>query len=373
MPLARSHVAYTLSIRLAKIEPAIWRRTVVPRQLTLHQVLQVMMGWTHSHLHQFLAPKNDPKEQALDTYLFTALGLPLRGRWSERKYRLMEVLVQFGVQCLIIDDAHDLSLQHLIFLKELTDQGCLPRYDHPLGLCLVTAGRGATTSLKDVFDQPETMWPQFRRRLGRLHPLCRIAGHSSEEVREVLAALETVYREPFSQLNLRQWSGAIYTWLTHPLLDPTRSGRVVMDYVMKFVTTASEWSYAAGETDVRAETLQAAAELLTLRRDVIRMVDGAGPAGEQRPPEQEQERVVGAEAGGESGSPRPPKQRWKKNEAYAVEGSETHEHVPRTVQKSETPARPIDAEASASKPSPKSTRRVREPKAKQNAIGEPEI
>ncbi len=29
-----------------------------------------------------------------------------------------------------------------------------------------------------------------------------------------------------------------------------------MDYVMKLVTTALEWSYAAGEMDVRAETLR---------------------------------------------------------------------------------------------------------------------
>jgi hypothetical protein len=28
-----------------------------------------------------------------------------------------------------------------------------------------------------------------------------------------------------------------------------------MDYLMKLVTTALEWSYQAGETDVRAETL----------------------------------------------------------------------------------------------------------------------
>ncbi len=77
-----------------------------------------------------------------------------------------------------------------------------------------------------------------------------------------------------------QWSGAIHTWLTHPLLDPTSSGRVVMDYVMKLITTALERSYAAGETDVRAETLEAAAELLTLRRDAIRVIDGApGEAG----------------------------------------------------------------------------------------------
>jgi hypothetical protein len=46
--------------------------------------------------------------------------------------------------------------------------------------------------------------------------------------------------------------------------------------VLKLVTTALEWSYAAGETDVRTETLEPAAELLTLRRDAILVIDGAG-------------------------------------------------------------------------------------------------
>src|SRR5207302_7699196 len=103
-------------------------------------------------------------------------------------------------------------------------------------------------------------------------------GHTSEEVREILAALEIVYRELFPQLNLRQWAGSIYTWLTQPVLDPTRSGRVTMDYLMKLVTTALEWSHQAGDTDVKAETLQAAAELLVLRRDTLRSIDGAGPS-----------------------------------------------------------------------------------------------
>jgi hypothetical protein len=120
------------------------------------------------------------------------------------------------------------------------------------------------------------MWMQFRRRLDRLHPFCRIAGLTQEEVREILVALETTYQEQFPQLNLRQWTSSIYTWLIHPLLDPASSGRVLMDHVMKLVTTALEWSYAQGETDVRAETLKEAAELLTLRRDAIRLIDGDG-------------------------------------------------------------------------------------------------
>ncbi len=92
-----------------------------------------------------------------------------------------------------------------------------------------------------------------------------------------MAALETVYRELFPQLNLRQWTGSIYTWLTQPVLDPTSSGRVTMDYLMKLVTTALEWTYQAGETDVRAETLESAASLLVLRRDTLWLIDGAGP------------------------------------------------------------------------------------------------
>ncbi len=217
------------------------------------------------------APKNNEDEQALGDQLFAALGLKLTGRWRTRKPKLMGHLHQFGTKLLIVDNAHDLSLEHLMFLKEITDQGRL-QYDHPLGLCLVAAGRGNTIPLKEIFDQPETMWLQFRRRLDKLEPYCRIVGHTSEEVRDILAALETVYRELFPQLNLRQWSGAIYTWLTQPTLDPTNSGRVTMDYLMKLVTIALEWSYEASETNVRSETLEKAAELLVLRRDTLRKI-----------------------------------------------------------------------------------------------------
>jgi Zn finger protein HypA/HybF involved in hydrogenase expression len=64
-----------------------------------------------------------------------------------------------------------------------------------------------------------------------------------------------------------------------------------MDYLMKLVTTALEWNYQAGETDVQAETLEKAAELLVLRRDTLRIIDGAGPSVEVSRPEQEQESV----------------------------------------------------------------------------------
>jgi hypothetical protein len=223
------------------------------------------------------SPKNNDDEQALGDQFFTALGLPLRGHWRTRKPKLMGHLHQYGTECLVVDDAHDLSLEHLMFIKEVTDQGRL-QYDHPLGLCLVAAGRGTTIPLKETLDLPDPTWLQFRRRFDKLDPFCKVAGHTSEEVRDILATLETVYQQLFPQLNLRQWAGTIYTWLTHPVLDPTHSGRVTMDNLMKLVTTALEWTYEAQDTEVGAERLKSAAELLVLRHDTLRIIDGAGPS-----------------------------------------------------------------------------------------------
>ncbi len=223
-----------------------------------------------------VTPKNNEDEQALGDQLYTALGLPLRGHWRTRKPKLMGHLHQYGTECIIVDDAHDLSLEHLMFLKEITDQGRL-QYDHPLGLCLVAAGRGQMIPLKETLDLPDPTWLQFRRRLDSLQPFCRIAGHTSEEVRDILASLEIVYQELFPHLNLRQWSSFIYNWLTQSHFDPAHSGRVTMDHLMKLVTTALEWTYEANAPDVQAQTLEDAASLLVLRRDTFRIIDGDGP------------------------------------------------------------------------------------------------
>ncbi len=51
---------YLLKIQLLEIEPAIWRRFVVPGSITLdrlHDVIQIVMGWTDSHLHEFTIGK----------------------------------------------------------------------------------------------------------------------------------------------------------------------------------------------------------------------------------------------------------------------------------------------------------------------------
>lgn len=48
---------YQLKITLKWSEPPIWRRVVVRADMTLdrlHDVIQIGMGWTDSHLHQFI-------------------------------------------------------------------------------------------------------------------------------------------------------------------------------------------------------------------------------------------------------------------------------------------------------------------------------
>jgi hypothetical protein len=46
-----------LRIELMHVEPHVWRRVIVPETVTLaklHQVLQAAMGWTDSHLHEYV-------------------------------------------------------------------------------------------------------------------------------------------------------------------------------------------------------------------------------------------------------------------------------------------------------------------------------
>jgi hypothetical protein len=66
---------YTLRITLRDSKPPIWRRVAVPSDITLgelHEVIQIAMGWTNSHLHQFvlrdkaLKPTRDEIRQAIE-------------------------------------------------------------------------------------------------------------------------------------------------------------------------------------------------------------------------------------------------------------------------------------------------------------------
>src|SRR5260370_40924998 len=72
---------------------------------------------------------------------------------------------------MVSDEARDVSLPHLIFLKELTDQLQVLPPPQVVGVCLVAAGRGASMPLKEVFDQEDNDVAAISTTIGSGPPL----------------------------------------------------------------------------------------------------------------------------------------------------------------------------------------------------------
>jgi len=229
---------------------------------------------THLPLLAIRAPKNGGKDLALGMALCAAFGIVPAMPWYVRRAWLIHALAEAEVECLVIDDAQDLNLAHLAFLKELTDNLAAPPYERQISLCLVAAHIGAAIPLKEIFSRPDTLWRQFRRRLVTSRPFCVVAGHTEEEVRPILAAFEDMYRSQLPDLQLSRWTKSIFTWLTHTTLDPEGSKRVTMDHLTRLVTSALRRSYEQGGSDVDANILAATAERMILRRDEIVEISG---------------------------------------------------------------------------------------------------
>ncbi len=52
---------YQLKVQLEGVRPTIWRRFLISNISTLedfHHTIQIVMGWTNSHLHQFIAEQS---------------------------------------------------------------------------------------------------------------------------------------------------------------------------------------------------------------------------------------------------------------------------------------------------------------------------
>lgn len=104
-----------------------------------------------------------------------------------------------------------------------------------------------------------------------------MAGHTEEEVRSILEAFETIYRDQLPDLHLLCWTRPIFTWLTHATLDPDGTKRVTMDHLTRLVTAALRRSYEQGASHVDAATLSQTADLMILRRDEIVEIAGVPP------------------------------------------------------------------------------------------------
>lgn len=80
---------YQLKVTLKEIRPPIWRRVLVASNTTLHRlhwIIQVSMGWTNSHLHQFIV---DDQYYSQPEFGLAEEGLEVKNEKTARLGRLM--------------------------------------------------------------------------------------------------------------------------------------------------------------------------------------------------------------------------------------------------------------------------------------------
>jgi hypothetical protein len=115
-----SHELFELDVRLCDIEPAIWRTVELAGASSLedvHFALQIAMGWTNSHLHQF----------QIGTTLYGMTGVEefeIKIE-DEREYRLQD-LVQSGDSFLYEYDFGD-DWEHTVTVNKVSTVAKPPR------------------------------------------------------------------------------------------------------------------------------------------------------------------------------------------------------------------------------------------------------
>lgn len=147
-----SDMVYELKFTLIDTKPAIWRRVAVPADITLaqlHDVIQIAMGWTNSHLHVFTLqtrprPVPKPRKGAMTMEERIAFAAELRAcerrfappDWEleaedEAKAVLGELLPEVNAQLEYTYDMGD-DWKHLIEVEAIAD--AKPGVEYPVCL-----------------------------------------------------------------------------------------------------------------------------------------------------------------------------------------------------------------------------------------------
>lgn len=111
---------YELRVTLKNISPPVWRTFAVPAAIkldALHHVLQAVMGWTDSHLHQFRQGRQVFELPHGENFPYFAYD-PLPPPKDEKKVRLSEVLKEPGDRLEYEYDFGD-GWQHVIKLEKV--------------------------------------------------------------------------------------------------------------------------------------------------------------------------------------------------------------------------------------------------------------
>jgi hypothetical protein len=126
MAATKTKKIYRLKVTLQDTAPAVWRRLLVPADVTLakfHAVLQDAMGWTNSHLHCF--------ETWSGRYGMVGIEEDADDLKDERKVKLAAVLPSNGARLLYRYDYGD-DWEHLVELEDLLE----PDHRHHYPLCI---------------------------------------------------------------------------------------------------------------------------------------------------------------------------------------------------------------------------------------------
>lgn len=110
----RSGRAYDLKVTLQGVRPPVWRRVKVRSDITLedlHRVLQVVMGWSDSHMHAFRPAAGRGRARVA--------GAPVE-RSEERRTRLDNILRKPRDRMVYEYDFGD-SWEHEVLLEKVGD------------------------------------------------------------------------------------------------------------------------------------------------------------------------------------------------------------------------------------------------------------
>jgi hypothetical protein len=126
-------VTYQVRVDLDGAKPPIWRRLLLSSELMLdelHAVLQQAMGWTDSHLHQFLAGENKMDRFAVHYHMQFMLDEGAEGV-LENRVRLDELLTGPKDRLFYWYDFGD-DWEHTLVVEKV-----LPRFgDEPPAICI---------------------------------------------------------------------------------------------------------------------------------------------------------------------------------------------------------------------------------------------
>ncbi len=116
---------YQLTVTLVETDPLIWRRLLVPANTPLnifHQIIQIAMGWSDYHAHQFMAAGKEGRRIYGVPGVDDEVGLGLR-MLDENSYCLSDLLRAERDQCLYEYDFGDSWLHQLVLERIIEKPG----------------------------------------------------------------------------------------------------------------------------------------------------------------------------------------------------------------------------------------------------------